>query len=162
MEKRSPNLTKIVVDLPGHWAGFGGESVWAEPLGEDRYRLENVLFYAYGLNYHDVVLAKSPTPDRKPEVISVVEASGHETLRVLFKGDPPEHEQTPYLDEIRSFGVDIERSSSIHLALDIPPSSDLSAVRDRLDEWTERGIVEYETCEVRVVGSFSSAPSEDE
>lgn len=162
MEERSPNLTKIVVDLPGHWAGFGGESVWAEHLREDLYRLENLLFYAYGLNFHDVVLAKSPGPDRKPEVISVVEASGHQTLRLLFRGDPSENEQTPYLDELGSFGVDVERASSVHLALDIPPSADLNAVRDRLDEWTERGIVEYETCEVRVAGSFSSAPSEDE
>ena len=31
--------------------------MWAEPLGDDLYKIENVPFYAYVLNSHDIVRA---------------------------------------------------------------------------------------------------------
>ena len=34
-------LTKIVLDLPNHWAA-GGESMWAKPLGENLYELGRI------------------------------------------------------------------------------------------------------------------------
>ena len=71
----SDNLTKVHIDLPNHW-GTGGESMWARALAEDRYEIRNVPFYAYGLNFLDVVLANSDDPDLKPEVRRVVQASG--------------------------------------------------------------------------------------
>jgi hypothetical protein len=37
------NLVKLHIDLPNHWA-IGGESMWATPLENDHYQLENVLF----------------------------------------------------------------------------------------------------------------------
>ncbi|MEP5943149.1 MAG: DUF4265 domain-containing protein, partial [Balneola sp.] len=77
-------LTKIFIDLPNHWA-IGGEALWAEPLGNDLYKIENIPFYAYGLNYHDIVRTNSQSAELKPEIKELVKASGHKTFRVFFK-----------------------------------------------------------------------------
>ena len=87
MEK-DEELTKIVVDLPNHWA-TSGEAMWARPLSADLYEIRNVPFYAYGLNFEDVVRAVEPGPDEKPVVIEVVRASGHRTIRVFFTDAVP-------------------------------------------------------------------------
>jgi hypothetical protein len=84
VEDDERGFTKIVVDLPGHWSGYGGESLWADSVGDDLFRLENIPFHAYGLNYHDIVRAVAPSEDRKPEVVEVVEKSGHQTFRIVF------------------------------------------------------------------------------
>jgi hypothetical protein len=34
-------LTKIVIDLPGHW-GSGGEGIWAKELGNDPYQISGL------------------------------------------------------------------------------------------------------------------------
>ena len=76
-------LVRVHVDLPHHWA-TSGESMWARALGNDLYELDNVPFGAYGLNYGDVVFATPDGPGLAPEIRSVVELSGHRTLRVFF------------------------------------------------------------------------------
>src|SRR5262249_4817112 len=77
-------LTKVHVELPNHGA-TGGESLWAKPLGDDLYQLDNVPFHAYGLNYGDVVRATEDSPELKPEIREVVRPSGHQTIRVFFE-----------------------------------------------------------------------------
>ncbi|WP_158237282.1 hypothetical protein [Aquimarina sp. MAR_2010_214] len=51
---KEEELEKIHIDLPNHWT-IGGESFWAILLGNDLFRLENVPFYSYGFNFHDIV-----------------------------------------------------------------------------------------------------------
>lgn len=155
-------LTKVSVALPGHWAGFEAESFWAKHLGGDLYRLENVPFYAYGLNYLDVVRAIAENPDTGPEVKEVVEQSGHRTMRVLFFNRLPEPEQTPHLDPLLQLGVTIERANNIMLALDIPPGIELNAIRAPLERLAAEGLIDYETCEVRLPGTFTSEPEPDD
>ena len=101
-------LTKVHVDLPNHWAA-GGESFWAAELGGDRYRIENVPCYAYGLNYHDVVEAKAAAPDLKPSVLRVVERSGHRTIRILFGKDVAEEDRLVRLRSLDDLHVSFER-----------------------------------------------------
>jgi len=90
------DLTKIVVDLPNHWA-TGGESMWARPLGEDLFEVRNIPFYAYGLNFLDIVRAVEPSPDKKPVVLELVKSSRHKTLRVSFNDTIPESERPELL-----------------------------------------------------------------
>ncbi len=68
------SFKKVHVDLPNHWA-IGGESMWAEPLGNDLYKIENVPFYAYGLNYQDTVRATPESEDQIPEIRELVKKS---------------------------------------------------------------------------------------
>jgi Domain of unknown function (DUF4265) len=150
-------LTKVHVDLPNHWA-VGGESMWARELGADRYRIENVPFYAYGLNFSDVVEARAQAPDQKPSVLRVVERSGHNTLRVMFDAAVSEARMLELLAALEPLAVSFERSGEHYFALDLEPEASVEAVRDQLDRWEAEGLLGYETCEARVPGSFDSAP----
>src|SRR3979490_1988833 len=102
------DLTKVHIDLPNHWA-TGGESIWARDLGEARYRVENVPFYAYNLNFYDVVEAPAPGPELKPSVLRVLERSGHQTIRVNFSDAVTEGDQIDRLNSLADLHVSYER-----------------------------------------------------
>ena len=59
-------------------------------------------------------------------------------------------------------GVEVERAFENYVALDIPPEVDYDSVRDKLDEFQANDILEYETCEERVQGSFDDSPGDNE
>ena len=56
------SLVKVHIDLPNHW-GTNGEALWARSLGGDRYQIDNVPFFAYDLNFRDIVEAVAISPD---------------------------------------------------------------------------------------------------
>jgi hypothetical protein len=152
-------LTKIVVDLPNHWA-TGGEGMWAKHLGQDLYEIRNVPFHSYGLNFGDVVRAVEPAPDKKPVVAEVVRPSGHRTLRVFFAESVAEASRLELLRSLDDLQASFERATERHFALDIEPEGDYQAVCARLAKWEGEGLLEYETCEQRAVGRFDDGPEE--
>jgi len=154
------NLTKVHIDLPNHWA-TGGESMWAVELGGDIYEIRNVPFYAYDLNYGDVVRATPDTSDLIPEVREVLRRSGHNTLRLFFKKSVAESHSLELLATLRPLGVSYEGLNSFYFALDLGPETNIAKVRDILDTWEQQGLIEYETCEARVQGGFDAAPDCD-
>jgi hypothetical protein len=160
-EESEEGLVKVFVDLPNHWA-TGGESMWAKPLGNDEYELRNTPFYAYGLNWGDIVKAISPEPTFKPEVREVVRPSGSRTLRLYFKDDLDRPSQLQLLNEMKDFGLSYERATEILIALDIPSESDYDAIYDHLLALENKGILEYETCEPRIEGSFDDSDESDD
>ena len=147
------NLTKLHIDLPNHWA-TGGESLWAEELGSDLYRIRNVPFFAYGLNFYDVVRATADSPDLKPEIREVVDPSGHKTLRLLFPKSVDRDEQVKLLDSLKQHKASYERANATHVAIDVEPGGSYNDVYDQLQEWEDKGLVSFETCEARIDGSF--------
>lgn len=148
---------KVRVDLPNHWA-VGGESLWAIPLGEDKYRIENVPFFAYGINYQDVVYAIADSPELKPEIKRVVETSGHKTFRVIFEKVTDREKQVFLLESLEQFGASYERADALNVAIDVKPTGKYNAVYDQLEEYIEQGCLSFETCEPRVEGSFDDFP----
>lgn len=152
-------MTKLHIDLPHHWAATG-ESLWARALGGDLYRLENVPFLAYDLNFGDVVRATPDRPGLAPEIRSVVARSGHRTLRLFFAASLAEEHRRELLRCLAPLSVSFERADSSFFALDLAPEADMDEVRAELEEWVEDGWAEYETCEARVKGSFDDPPEE--
>ena len=52
-------LVKITIPLPeNNLAGADTESLWAEPVGGNAFKIKNVPFYAKGLSCEDVVEAE--------------------------------------------------------------------------------------------------------
>jgi len=153
-------LCKVHVDLPNHWA-IGGESLWATELGNDLYRLENVPFHAYGLNFLDVVRATPDSDDTIPEIREVVEPSGRKTVRVMFEDAVDRERQAELLDGLAEFEASYERADGRLVAIDIKPEGSLQAVFDRLEVYAEDGLLDFETCEARADGSFDDVAPED-
>ena len=154
----SEPLTKIYIDLPNHFA-TGGESIWAAQVGANSYELRNVPFHAYDLNYLDVVEAIAVSPDRKPSVRRVVRRSGHRTLRVMFVETTAIADRVPLLESLKGLGASFEGATKSLFALDVEPAGDYRAVCERLGSWQSEGILDFETCEARIAGSFDDAPA---
>jgi hypothetical protein len=51
-----------------------------------------------------------------------------------------------------------ERANEIYFSLDMQPNGNYQAVFDRLGEFEEEGILEFETCDAKVEGSFDDFP----
>lgn len=151
------NLVKLHIDLPNHWA-IGGESMWATPLENDLFRIENVPFFAYGLNFLDIVNATSDSEDLIPEIRYVKTPSGHRTYRIMFDKELAREKQVELLGSLEVHGATYERANGKDVAIDIKPEGDHLAVYDQLDEYEANGYLSFETCEARTEGSFDDLP----
>jgi hypothetical protein len=106
------------------------ETVWARPLGGDRYELDNTPWCPFGLSWRDVVEARRRTPDGFPEFVRVVQKSGHRTIRVIL--DPPADvspASQAVLDGLQALGCTYEGRAHRFIAVDVPPAVDLMDVR---------------------------------
>jgi hypothetical protein len=160
MSDDSDGLTKVYVDLPNHW-WMKGESMWARPLANDHYEIRNVPFCAYGLNFGDVVLATASGPGLKPEIRSVARRSGNRTLRLNFDATVERARQIVVLNSLVARGVTVERANDRFVCLDVPPGADYQAVQALLADQEAEGMLEYETCEARIEGSFDDRASDE-
>ena len=111
------------------------ETMWATPVGEHRYRLENLPFYAYSVSWLDVVEARPESDDASaiPVVERVVEKAGHRTLRLIMLpgvDEAPERRQT--LDDLVALGCTYERYNPRYFVLDLAPEHELAPVVDYL------------------------------
>ena len=143
-EPLDPPLAKVRADIAG-LEGLEGESFWAESLGNDLYRLDNIPFYAYDVHYRDVVRAIPIEPDDIPTVVEVVQASGHKTLRVRFDADLPADEIRCLLEDLTAAQVQFEQSHGAFYALDVPPEADYQGICDLLWRLEAEGRLSYET-----------------
>ena len=149
-------LTKIYVNLPGHWY-TSAESLWAKWLGGDLYELRSVPFAAYGLNFGDIVEAATTT-NALPCIQRVVTPSGRRTLRLFFNGASVP-DQSPHLDRLAKLGAEFERATDSLVAIDVPAEADYDAICEALWSLEQQGVLDYETCEQRRPGTFTDLPS---
>lgn len=148
-------LTKVHVSFGAR----GGESMWAKAIEGDLYAIRNLPFFAFGLNFGDIVLAPEIAGVR--EVQTVVRPSGHRTLRLVFGEQVTQAEQRLYLDALQKLGGTYERGTKRLVAIDVPPDADFDPMLVTLDRCEAAGEVTFETCEARVPGSFDDAAPAD-
>jgi hypothetical protein len=89
--------------------GVGGESLWARAIPDepDHYILNNIPFFAHGLNYGDVIRCVD-LPDRPREVVEVVRRSGNSTFRLAFSSNAEPEVVEDSVKQIRECGAQIE------------------------------------------------------
>lgn len=129
----SHSLTKVRFALDvdeDDWPPFATESVWAEPLGGDRFRLNNTPWFARGFSMSDVVLAL-PDEDDILWVREPVEHGGRLTVRVIPLPDGPlAGSCDAVINAFTPLGVDAEGAEPAFpiVALDIPGDADFGAI----------------------------------
>lgn len=158
---KNEGLEKIHIDLPNHWA-VSGESMWATPLGNDLFRIENIPFHAYGLNYHDIVRATPDSEEFIPEIRELVEKSGHRTFHVNFEKQIKKNQQEQILSSLKILTISYERANSSYFSLDMKPEGNYQAIIDKLEELSNEGVLIFETCEERIEGSFDDIEDNDD
>ncbi|MFP5246225.1 MAG: DUF4265 domain-containing protein [Thermoanaerobaculia bacterium] len=144
-DRSRERFVKVAINLPpSDWHPHALETMWAEPLGDDRYRLQNVPFYAYGLSFDDVVNARQI--GGQLFVQDVIERGGHSTYRIfLSQGVAPDklrfRESWRQLEEI---GVTYEQANDRLLAVDVPASTDIYRAYELLQRGEEAGVWDFE------------------
>jgi hypothetical protein len=141
----SPSLVKVAVALGEDTLRPGGvETMWAESLGEDRYRLRNSPFYARGFSFLDVVFAE-PQTDGFPVVRRVVVRSGHSTYQVLVaEGMDTSTEVQSHLERLAALKCTFERANGRLVAVDVPPAGDVHAVYRLLESGERAGVWDFQ------------------
>ncbi|MEZ5484212.1 MAG: DUF4265 domain-containing protein [Lysobacteraceae bacterium] len=109
------------------------ETLWAVPLGGDRYKLDNSPFYAYGVSWQDTVLAPFDPAEHLPTFQAVLERSGNRTIRIML--NPPletGNASDELLKGLIDLGCSYEGASPVYASINVPPEADLQEVRGYL------------------------------
>jgi hypothetical protein len=136
------NLQKIRFYLPqededgARWPPCESEGIWAFALGDGLFRVDNVPFYAYGVNIDDIVRAEERGAD-VPVVAEVVRRSGHSTYRIWMEDEAASNEMLAIL---KQGGCYIERADEQLAAIDIPPGPDAELLRRLIFAAREEGV----------------------
>lgn len=112
----------------------GYENIWAMPLGDGTYRLENPPFFVYDVSLDDVVSAM-PNEDGLPQFLTVVKRSGNRTLRARSKvliGDSARRSDIG--NHLRNMGCVVEEHRERLLAINVPQDVDLAMVTSYLTQ----------------------------
>jgi hypothetical protein len=132
---RSNFVFRVPIEGEGeerHW-----EQLWWDRLGDARFVLCCIPFFAYGLSLGDEVVV-----DHNRRILAISNPSGQWTYRVWF-GDVAPDRRRAALERITREGPTIERSSENLFALSVPTeqSSQLADVLARLES---EGFLRYE------------------
>jgi hypothetical protein len=136
-------LVKVFFDIPEKDGSvMKTESLWAEPLGGDRYLLRNVPFLVFGFSEQDVLTAKE---DNGALVVTgVAIRGGHSTYRLVLPEDTTEEEFLQDWTPLNELGCTYERATRRFVAIDVPPPADIYAVYKALEDGESAGRWEFE------------------
>lgn len=131
--------------------GPAEDSVWAESLGSERYRVESCPFFAYGISRDDVVRAADAPGGGGPVLDDVLEKGGHRTLRLTL-GPSVEPRSNPVqriLEKLIDLGCTHELLRPRLVAIDLPPEVDLAVAAGLLQEAARTGALSWEWADPR-------------
>ncbi len=143
---------KMHFDLSPDENGYppvSSESMWAVPLGQSRFRLDNIPFFICGVSCFDVVSARMDT-NGLLKYERLLQAGGHSTLRVLFyetsSDTRPIQER---VNELRSAFRELACTSELShiprlISLDVPPEVNINDALRILDAGEKQELWEYE------------------
>lgn len=137
-------LEKIVFNLPNAWHGQGTETVWAEPIGQNLFRIDNVPFYVFGISFNDLVEGKKD--GNLFQFKKKVSSKGHSTYRILIENvDNVKWER--FWKPLKEIGCSFEgaKIGTIQLlAVDIPPNVKIGKAFKLLEKGEAAGIWDFE------------------
>lgn len=117
---------KVVLPIDNGDHDFSVEILWASSRGGNRYRLNNIPFFAYGLSFGDFVEAVPKKDDERPHFKRVLVKSGNRTVRIGSEDGRPVSDGV--LQQIVELGCGYERATASYICVNIPPEADFEAV----------------------------------
>jgi hypothetical protein len=129
-----PNA-KVLFRVPNEDDTAEVETLWAYDLGSDRYKLDNLPYYAYGVSCDDIVLAPFDEYEEFPTFQSVVSKSGNRTIRIIFDVPvEPGNESEGLVNKLVSLGCHFEGANKKFIVINIPPSVELTTVAELVND----------------------------
>jgi len=124
---QTDNLVKVLMQ-----DGSDVETLWAVPLGNDLYRLDNSPFFMYRVSWQDLVRAE-PDADGVLTLVNVAEKSGNRTVRVMMQTCKTTSEEAkPFLNGLLDLGCSYEGFQPRLVSINVPVGVDLKTVADYL------------------------------
>lgn len=115
------------------WPPVESERLRAQPLGENRYRIDNTPWFVRNLSADDVIEALAD--DGVLWATKKIESSGRLTVRVIPLSDGPAHDALKaVMATFAELGAASEGAGPTYpvVALDIPPEADHAAILSTL------------------------------
>jgi|GEM_PF-1294726 hypothetical protein len=139
-KKLDPNkgMVKIVFFSDGK-----SESMWAEPVGPDTYRLQNTPWDIYGVNCDDIIRAERAA-DGMLEFVEVVIPGGASTFRVMRREGVGKATFMAALEPLLAVGCSYEQSFVRLYAIHVPPDADVNQVTAALENGASAGVWDWE------------------
>src|SRR5688572_9895790 len=123
---KHPEMSKVLFRIQETDGSATVETLWATPLGKDRYQLDNSPFYVYSVSWKDVVYAPFDPQEQFPTFQRVLTKSGHKTIRIIFeKAVTGDSVAEGALEQLVSLGCSYEGATKGYVCIDIPPGVEL-------------------------------------
>jgi uncharacterized protein DUF4265 len=138
---------KVRVPLLGsaRKSGFESETLWAEPLGGNRYRIWNLPVFAYNLDMRAVVECRDDPDGGYPIVTRVVEPGDCYVIRLFFAKSARETEVQAVLDLLGTRHAMFEKYNQRVWAVGPRTLGDNAWVGQALRPFVEAKILEFES-----------------
>ena len=122
---------------------FGAESMWADDMGNHRYRLDNVPLFAYGISYGDEFAARR---DEDRLVFDrVLSRRGAWTYRAtLNEGFSDAATARDLLEDAKSHASPISQYGDDHFAFSVDVDDDRKTLESILDRGARCGFWDWE------------------
>jgi hypothetical protein len=151
---------KIRVPLVGiaRESGFESESLWAEPLGDNLYRVWNLPVFVYNLDMRAVVECK-PDPDGgQPVAIRVVEPGDCYVIRLYFHDGATDAHIQEILDVLSSRRALFEKYNRRLWAVGLRTIPDYEWVRPALKRFVDADLVTVESAFQPDIAALGAEP----
>lgn len=159
----NPNegLVKVRVRLVGSASesGFESETLWAEPLGANRYHIWNLPVFVYNLEMRAIVECE-PDPDGGlPIVTRVIEPGDCFTIRIYFTRAASDEQIQLILDLVSERRALLEKHSRELWAVGFRTPQDYEWVGPALEPFVRDGILNFESAYQIDEPAVGGAPS---
>lgn len=135
--------TKVVFLLERDEDGYppvDAEGLWVDLIDDRTARIDNIPFFVRDATMGDII--EYANIEDELRYVSTVERSGNSLIRIICY---PQAEPERVRARVASFGCESEFDAGHRLiAVNIPLSGDLDALRDYLEHEEKRGMVGYE------------------
>lgn len=144
MNAEMTSRTKVVFDLERGETPYETERVWAERISDNRFRILNSPFFVFGISFEDEVEAEPYGNVFK--FVRVIQRSGRSTYRIILQNENT-IEGAEFLERWEPFrmaGCTFESVNPRYIAVDMPPSADVTALYELLERGEEQGVWVFE------------------
>jgi hypothetical protein len=142
LDDKENGFVKVVFDVTDDTFGVSGERVWAKPLGDDLYEIQNTPWHTCETNWGNVVRAIPEGENQGPKLLEVVRRSGHRTLHLYFLNST-DIEKDTVLKGLKEWKASYENNNSKLYAIDVEPDGDFDAVCHYFDRWKKDDKLSY-------------------
>ncbi len=147
-----PSENTVLIAVPLQPTGLGVveiEALWAEPLTPGRYAIRSIPFDVEGVHLYDVIEAHGGTPrslkpEQCPVLTRVIKRSGHSTFHLTVGVGVPSREFERFWPRLASLGCTFEQRDGHTIAVDIPPTAEVSRIDRVLGDGEQEGVWELE------------------